>query len=263
MRISCIQMDMLPGKPEENFAHAEALVRETAQREGPDVIVLPETWNAGFAPGQIGPEAADHGGERTKAAFSALAGALRVNIVAGSVMEERGGKLYNTAYVFDRRGQCAASYGKTHLFSPMGEDRHFEKGDHLSRFQLDDVSCAVVICYDVRFPELIRTLALPGLDVLFVVSQWPSVRAEHLDVLTRARAVENQMFVALCNSCGTAYGTKYGGGSAVIDPLGSVLIKAGDTEAVVTANADMAALTDIRSRIPVFSDRRPELYDIR
>jgi predicted amidohydrolase len=255
-------MDMLPAAPEQNFARAEALVRRAAETESPDVIVLPETWNTGFAPGIIGTEHADEDGARTIGTFSALANELGVNIVAGSVANRRGEKLFNTSYVFGRTGECLAVYDKTHLFSPMGEDLYFEKGASLARFSFDGAQCAVIICYDLRFGELARTLALPGLDVLFVVSQWPEQRTAHLNVLAEARAVENQMFVALCNSCGAAFGTKYGGNSALIDPWGKVLARAGGGEAIVSADFDLTELEKIRASIPVFRDRRPDLYEL-
>ena len=109
-------------------------------------------------------------------------------------------------------------------------------------------------------PVTTAVLQLPGLDVLFAVSQWPRVRLEHLSTLIRARAIENQLFVALCNSCAAAGETRYGGHSAIIGPLGETLAEAGGAETVITAEADMTALSDIRARIPVFSDRRPTLY---
>ncbi|HWQ58276.1 MAG TPA: carbon-nitrogen family hydrolase [Clostridia bacterium] len=260
MNVCCVQMDVLPGRPEENFTRAEALIRRAVAAERPDAVVLPETWNTGFAPGKLGPELADEDGARTREVFSALAKELEINIVAGSVANRRGGGLYNTAYVFDRAGACIASYDKTHLFSPMGEDKAFEKGDHLARFMLDGASCALIVCYDLRFPELTRTLALGGLDILFVVSQWPAQRVPQLNILVRARAIENQMFVALCNSCGEAFGTRFGGNSAIIDPWGAALAEAAGEEALVAADIDLAALADIRANIPVFRDRRAELY---
>lgn len=156
-----------------------------------------------------------------------LAKKYKVNIVAGSVSNVRGGKVYNTAFVFDRAGSCIAEYDKTHLFTPMGEDDYYTCGDHLCRFTLDGVKCGIIICYDVRFPELTRSLALQGLDMLFVVSQWPKERIFHLQTLTVARAIENQMFVVCCNSCGTAGKTVYGGHSAIIEPFGKTLVLAG------------------------------------
>lgn len=259
MKVTCLQMDMKLGCPDENFAKAEQMIRQ-AMSEQPDVLVLPETWNTGFFPKENLPSLCDRDGQRVKAEIGALAKEYRVNIVAGSVSNLRDGKVYNTAMVFDRTGQCIASYDKTHLFTPMGEDDYFTPGDHLCRFQLDGVQCGIIICYDVRFPELTRSLTVPGLDVLFVVSQWPKVRTFHLRTLTTARAIENQMFVVCCNSCGTAGETVYGGNSAIIDPWGELLAAAGEQEQKLTAQCALETLTQIRNTIPVFRDRRPALY---
>ena len=121
VKISCIQMNVRAGQPEENFSRAEALLKRAAKRN-PDVILLPELWNTGFAPGKIDPALSDADGARTRALCGALAKEHTVNIVAGSVLTRKGGLLYNTAYVFDRAGACIAEYDKTHLFSPSGED---------------------------------------------------------------------------------------------------------------------------------------------
>ena len=126
-----------------------------------------------------------------------------------------------------RAGACVASYDKIHAFTPMGEHQTFTQGERLCRFTLEGRDCGLIICYDIRFPELTRTLALQGLDLLFVVSQWPDKRSLHLQALSRARAIENQMFLALCNSCGTAGDTRYGGGSALIDPWGETVARRG------------------------------------
>ena len=261
MKVACLQMNMQLGRPDENFAHAAKLV-EQAMADKPDVLVLPETWNTGFFPKEDPHSLCDSDGKRVQAEIGTLAKKFSVNIVAGSVSNVRDGKMYNTAYVFDREGTCLASYDKTHLFTPMGEDNYYEKGDHLATFTLDGVKCGIIICYDVRFPELTRTLTVPGLDMLFVVSQWPKVRTFHLRSLTTARAIENQMFVVCCNSCGTAGETIYGGSSAIIDPWGETLALAGEQEEILTAQCNLEVLQNIRSTIPVFRDRRPELYNL-
>lgn len=260
MRVSCIQMDMAFAAPQENFARAEALVRQAVQQERPDTVVLPETWNTGFFPRENLARYADEDGSQTKTLFSALAKELNVNIVAGSVANRKADGVYNTAFVFDRTGVCVAEYDKTHLFSPMDEDKFFQKGDHLCRFTLDGAQCGILICYDIRFPELTRTLTVEGLDILFLVSQWPRVRLPHLQLLTTARAVENQMFTVCCNSCGTAGETVYGGGSQLVDPWGTILARAEGTEQLLTADLDLGILDGIRNSIHVFRDRRPELY---
>lgn len=261
MKISCVQMDMLLGEADKNFAHAEELVRAAVRAERPDVVVLPETWNTGFFPKELAP-CADQDGERTKSVFSALAKELDVNIVCGSVANRRADGFFNTAYVFDRTGKVVAEYDKTHLFTPSGEHEAFRCGGHTCRFELDGKKCGLIICYDIRFPELVRTLTLEGVDLLFAVAQWPSVRTMHLETLARARAIENQMFLALCNSVGTAGETRCGGHSAVIDPWGEYLARAGDGEEIITGEADFSVIEGIRSSINVFRDRRPELYKI-
>ena len=261
MKLSCVQMNMAFARPEENFRRAEALVRQAAE-EKPDVIVLPETWNTGFFPKERLSELAERDCAQVKRELGGLAAELGVNLVAGSVANARGGRVYNTACVFDRNGELLCAYDKTHLFTPMGEQDFFTPGDHLCRFELDGVPCGILICYDIRFPELTRTMALEGMDLLFVVSQWPAVRDAHLRTLTTARAIENQMFLACCNSCGTAGETVYGGRSVILDPWGKELASAGAQEQILTADCDLSVLHGIRTSINVFRDRRPELYRV-
>lgn len=172
MRLSVIQMDMRLGESAYNFAHAEALLRRAAA-EGADTALLPETWNTGFFPADHLPERSDRGGEAVKALCAPLARELNMNIVAGSVSDRRGGRVYNTAYVFDRQGACLAAYDKTHLFTPMGEHEHYAAGDHLTTFSLDGHKCGLLICYDLRFPELFRTLALQGVELLLLPRSGP------------------------------------------------------------------------------------------
>lgn len=262
MKISAIQMNVKLGMPDENFAQAEALIRRTMQQENPDVVMLPEMWNIGFFPKENLEQLSDQNGERTRREMGALAKELHVNIVAGSVANMKNNGIYNTAFVFDRDGACVAEYDKTHLFTPMGEHEFFQWGDHLSMFELDGVKCGIIICYDARFCELPRTMALKGMDVLFIVSQWPTPRIAHIQLLAQARAVENQMFVAYCNACGVAGETVYAGRSRLVDPWGTILADAGESEEVISAEFDLGIVKGIRESINVFRDRKPELYDV-
>ncbi|MBR2282442.1 MAG: carbon-nitrogen family hydrolase [Spirochaetales bacterium] len=261
MKIACIQMEMVMADPDRNYIHAVKEVREAAAN-GADVAVLPETWNVGFFPREDLADLADRDGCRTREVFGSLARELGINIVAGSVANLRSDGVYNTCLVFNRKGECVAEYDKTHLFSPMEEDLFFRKGDHVSTFMLDGLRCGVIICYDVRFPELTRTMTVGGLDVLFMVSQWPLVRVSHLEALTAARAIENQMFVACCNSAEKSAGTVYGGHSAVIDPWGVRLAQMDAEPGILYATIDPSILDGIRKSINVFADRRPELYKV-
>lgn len=261
MKVTCIQLDMLFCQVEHNYKRAKELIAE-AMKEKPDVIVLPETWTTGFFPKGKIDEMAENDGARLKAEMGALAKEYGVNIVAGSIANQRQGKVYNTAFVFDRTGACIATYDKTHLFSPSKEETFCNPGEHLCRFTLDGVSCGLIICYDIRFPELTRTMAVQGMDMLFVVAQWPSARTFHLRSLCTARAIENQMFLVCCNSCGTAGKIAHGGNSSIIDPWGTTLALAGEEEQLLTADCDFSAIENIRTSINVFADRRPELYNL-
>ena len=260
MKVSIIQMNMRVLERDWNFDHAEELIRRAVQENAPDVVVLPEMWNTAFSAGSDLSQVCDHNLKQVRARFSPLARELNVNIVAGSVSNERGGRIYNSACVIDRHGACVAEYDKTHLFSPMGESDDFAPGNHLATFTLDGVRCGIVICYEVRFPELWRTLALRGAEVIFHPAQWTAERQYHWETLTAARAIENQLFVVSCNACGERDGTLYGGFSRILDPLGAVLVQGGGEEEIVTADLDLSSIAPLRARVPVFHDRRPELY---
>jgi len=257
-----IQMNMVLGRPDENFSRAEDLIRQAALMK-PDVITLPETWNVGFFPKENLKGLADPDCTRTKGTFSALARELGVNIIAGSVANLRAdGKVYNTSCVFDRQGGLVADYDKVHLFSPSGEHEYFQHGNAPCNFELDGVPCSLVICYDIRFPELIRTEMLAGSKVQFVVSQWPEARTLHWDTLNRARAIESQCYLSCTNSVGVAGTIKCGGHSAIYAPMGECLILGGENEQILTAEMDLDAVEKVRSSINVYRDRIPEAYHL-
>lgn len=262
-KISLIQMDVKIGAAEENYAHAKALM-EAAMAEEPDILVLPETLNTGFFPDPMEAlrRAADPEGQRTREVFGQFAKAYGVNIVAGSAAVLENGKVYNRSYVFDRSGMVAASYDKVHGFSPMGETSYFCGGDHPVHFQLDGIDCSMAICYDIRFPEWIRTAALQGIDLFFLPAAWPLVRKEHWVTLAKARAIENQMYFCAVNECGMAGQTKFGGNSLLLSPWGEEICHLGESEEIRTGEIDLDVIRGIREGINVFRDRRPELYHV-
>lgn len=259
MKISCIQMDMRPGEPDYNFRHAEQLIRAAAEAH-PDVIVLPETWNTGFFPKEELRALCDHSGQRTRRVISGLAKELGINIVAGSVADLRDGSVFNTALVFDRMGKELYHYDKIHLFSPSGENEYFHPGESCGVFSLDGIPCGLIICYDLRFPELSRTICAKGAKILFVVSQWPKARVTHLHALAKARAIENQIGLVVTNSCAEAYNTQNAGRSQIIDALGNVIADAGEKEGILSAELSLNDIMDVQNTIPVWKDRRAELY---
>ena len=192
-----------------------------------------------------------------------LAGLAREHGLAfagGSVLAAEGGKVFNRAQVIDHEERYVAFYDKVHLFRLMDEDKYLAPGTSASLFELGCMPCASVICYDIRFCELPRKLAVQGAEVLFVSAEWPSPRVEHWRTLLRARAIENQLYVVACNRCGVTGNTEFAGRSAIIAPDGSVLTEAGTGEEIIWADIEPEAVRRVRSTIPVFADRVPELY---
>ena len=260
-RVSLIQMDVTFGNPEENFKRIVELMAK-AMAEKPDILVLPETLNVGFFPKEGLSELADVDGKKTKKVFEAFARDNNVNIVAGSVANKKGDDIYNTLYVFNREGNIVCEYDKVHGFTPAEEHNYFKGGNKVINFELDGIKCSGVICYDVRFPELIRTAALRGVDLLFIPAQWPLVRKLHWVTLVTARAIENQMFVCAVNACGYAGATKYGGNSLLVNPWGEEICHLGTEEEIQTGEIDMDIIQGIREFINIFRDRKPEYYKL-
>ncbi|MEX6494412.1 carbon-nitrogen family hydrolase [Fusobacterium animalis] len=257
MKISIVQMAVKYKNIEENYLKFKKLIDKTKG----DVIVFPETWTTGFFPKENLQKYADINGKRLKEFVSKICKEKNTNIVAGSIINKiKDNEIFNTSLIFNREGKNIASYSKTHLFSPMYEDKYFKKGNEIVTFLIDGVLCGIIICYDIRFLELTRILSLKGIEILFVVAQWPIERIEHWKLLNRVRAIENQIFVVGVNACGMAENIKFGGNSIIIDPWGKILCQLGENEDVLTVDLNLDELKEIREKINIYRDRRPELY---
>ncbi len=258
MKISVLQMHICPGDLHANLATLHRLM-EKAMREEPDVLLLPELWNIGFYPKPLSGYAESESASRQ--CLADLSRQYRVNLAGGTIVSSQDGKFYNTCLVFDRAGNLVAQYSKTHLFSPMEEDKDFTPGNGTVSFSLDGIPCSVIVCYDLRFPELTRKLALNGIAVLLLPAEWPITRLLHWQTLLKARAIENQIFLAAANGAGSfPDGTRLAGYSAIIDPWGGILAEAGQEEAILHAVIQPSIRQDIKENMNVFADRRPELY---
>lgn len=257
MKIGCIQMDVRFGKVEENFESAENLIRK-AKDQGAEIAVLPELWNTGFALDKL-EDIADEEGIRSKEFLQGLARELGIHIVGGSVATKRDGQLYNTMYTVNREGELVSEYNKVHLFKVVGEHHYITAGDQMNRFVLDDLEAAGVICYDIRFPEWLRSHALAGAKVLFIPAQWPTPRIDHWKTLLQARAIENQCFIVAINRI-SRKPENFNGQSMIIEPWGEVLWTGAEDEELAVIDVDFSKVDEVRTRIPVYADRRPELY---
>ena len=258
MRLALIQMKVDYGKPENNLRRVIAKIEEAVQ-ESPDILVLPEMWNTGFALKNLA-DTADRAGVPGALAVGELAAKHKVNIVGGSVADLRKQKIYNTSYIYNRDGVGIASYSKIHLFGLMDEGRYISPGTSRAEFSLEGIKCGIIICYDLRFPELSRALALDGIKILFVPAQWPQPRMHPWRTLLQARAIENQFFVVGVNCVGKEGSTEFFGRSMVVNPRGEVVAEGSEEDEIIYADIDMDEVDSTRRHMSCFSDRVPEAY---
>jgi predicted amidohydrolase len=222
------------------------------------VVVLPELWTIGaFATDLVLPAAEPLDGPLCRE-LARVAAETNTWLFAGSV-PERGsnGECYNTQVVFSATGQLAASYRKIHLFGfNGGETTVMTHGDELVVVESPLGPTGLATCYDLRFPEMFRGLVARGAQAFVMPAGWPERRANHWQVLARARAMENQTYVLAANLAGTHAGVPMAGLSAVLDPQGEVLVEAGDDEETLSVEIDLERVTAWRGAFPVLTDRR-------
>lgn len=260
LHVAILQIDITYGNPAENQKHIERQMKKLESLEQVDVVVMPELWNTGYDLTRLD-EIADPSGEESQSFLSRLAHQYGVNIVGGSIAKKENGKNTNTLYVFDKEGHLKKEYSKVHLFKLMDEHLYLHAGENKSHFELNGYPSAAFICYDIRFPEWMRTHTTSESEVLFVVAQWPTPRIDHWKSLLISRAIENQSFIVACNRIGSDPKNSFGGHSVIISPWGDIISEADDTEMVLTGELDMSIVEGIRKQIPIFQDRRTDLYE--
>ena len=254
MRIVSIQMEVGDRDKAENLARAQALIRRS---EGADLILLPEIWNVGyFSFDRYAAEAEPLEGE-TVAHLRAAARAANAYLFGGSFVERGPRGLHNTSVLIDPTGELLGAYRKLHLFGYTSDEaKLLTPGEEVVTIKAPFGTVGISTCYDLRFPELYRRQALAGAQLFLVASGWPYPRLEGWQILNRARAIENQCFLASSNCVGVNRGRQFCGHSMIVDPWGTVLAGGGDEEGLVAAEVDLAAVEEARRRFPAFTDRR-------
>jgi predicted amidohydrolase len=267
MRAAAVQLNSTDDK-ERNLEAAERLVRDAA-RDGAELIALPEKWNL-LGPGEALRTGAEDLDGPTLSAVRSWARELGVHLVAGSISErvaERD-KLSNTSVLVGPDGEVEAAYRKIHMFDvdvggvAYRESEHEEPGTEIVVAHAADVPSGLTVCYDLRFPELYRILAVRGARVITVPAAFTlHTGKDHWEPLLRARAIENQAFVLAPNQIGEAppHYNSYGR-SMIIDPWGVPLATAPDEQCFVAADLDFALQDRIRESLPSLANRRPESY---
>jgi predicted amidohydrolase len=269
VRVAAVQLNS-NGDKARNVAAAERLVRAAAA-DGAELVALPEKWNLLGSGEEIaaGAEALD--GPSLGAARS-WARELGIHLLAGSIAEhgdeETSDMAFNTSVLIGPDGADLAVYRKIHLFDVEAggveyrESDHEQPGDEIVSASVDGLELGLTICYDLRFPELYRILAVRGARLIAVPSAFTAATGrDHWQVLLRARAIENQVFVIAPNQVGEAP-PRYDsyGHSAIVDPWGTVLVSAPDEECFVAAELDLTAQERTREQLPSLANRRPHAY---
>ena len=259
LTIALAQMNVLTGRPEDNLARARDFAVQ-AREANADLLLLPELWLHGYDLERAKKWAALLG-EEGFAHMAALAREFDLYL-AGSLLERHAGGVSNTAVLYAPDGTLLGSYRKIHLFRLMQEHHYLVPGDHATLCPTPWGPMGLAICYDMRFPELFRTMALAGAVLFLVPAQWPVRRLEAWLLLARARAVENELIVAACNRVGDDGQATFPGRSCVVDPWGHALVEGDAQERPLVAQADLREIHKARRYLTVYEDRCPEAYRV-
>lgn len=259
MRIAIVQMSVQPGAKAENFAKVEKMVAHTIQTYGNvDLFVLPELWSTGYALAELSHLASSEGEEEADF-LGVLAARYHTWFAGGSVAAKTTEGIVNRAQIIDRQGQLRACYDKIHLVPMLDEHKYLSAGNAHCVLNIEGITFGFAICYDIRFCELLRKLALEGSEALIVSAEWPLVRLNHWQTLLKARAIENQLYVMASNNI-SLEGTLFAGHSVCHGPDGATLCSFEFEEGVKICDIDKQLVHTLRERIPVFQDRRPDMY---
>jgi predicted amidohydrolase len=271
VRAAAVQLNSQEDK-QRNLESVDRLTRAAAA-DGADFVLLPEKWTALGEPDDYrrAAETLDAGGPAIDWARS-TARELGIDLVAGSISERREGhdKLGNTSIHFGPDGEIKAVYRKIHMFDVIVGGLEYREseaeapGDEIVLSETrDGVPFGMTVCYDLRFPELYRILAIRGARILLVPAAFTKITGQaHWEILLRARAIENQAFVIAADQVGSHPPDKESfGSSMIVDPWGEVLARAPDEETFVAADLDLARQDDVRDKLPSLANRMPATYD--
>ncbi|WP_407355601.1 nitrilase-related carbon-nitrogen hydrolase [Methanolobus sp. WCC5] len=261
INVACIQMDVIDCNKAANISKALAMAGDAVSK-GAELLVFPEVFSTGFCYGNMERSAESLKGDTLAkmSDFSKKHGCILVFSIIEKNMSSD--SAYYNLGVCMEDGEVVGTYRKTHPFKK--EKQYFSPGDAIYPIMLKrrDLTIGLQICYEIRFPEVARKLALQGSDILVTIAEFPAPRQNIWRSLAMARAIENQIPHVACNRVGNCSdpSSSFFGGSLIIDALGVVEAEAGDKEVVLIHSVQMEKTSDIRESIPVFKDRRPDIY---
>ena len=248
---------------------AERMVREAA-RNGANVVVLPEMYNCPYSKKYFKPFADAENGESLEQ-MSAWAKENGVILVGGTIPEKDGDKLYNTCFVFDETGKVIAHHRKMHLFDVdieggirFKESNHFAAGNEITTFDTKYGKMGVLVCFDMRFPELVRAMARRGAEGVFCPAQFNMTTGpKHWELTIRARAMDNEIFYVGASAARyEGFHYECWGHSTVADPFGQVIATCDETEQILYADIDLNMVDKVRRELPTFLHLRDDIYKV-
>lgn len=269
MKIALIQMKVQDQKSL-NLKKAKKHIKEAA-RNGAELVILPEMFNTPYNNSYFEKFAEEYPGESTDV-LKNLAKELNLVIVGGSIPERECEHIYNTSYVFSKKGDLIAKHRKIHLFdidveggAKFKESDTLTAGEDLTTFQVGDMKFGLIVCYDIRFPDLSMNLALKGVDAIIVPAAFNMTTGPaHWHLSARARALDNQVYTLLCSqsrnedSSYRAYGH-----SLVASPWGNIQDELQIEEGILYSNLDKDYITKVRGELPLLKHRRPNIYEMK
>ncbi len=257
MRLIGCQLNLIWENKLANYAEADRLLKRHAIAPG-SLVALPEMFASGFTMNVAAAQEATP--SLTERFLSEKARQYGAFFMGGLVSAGPGKKGWNEAVVFDPTGTLIARYKKIHPFALGKEAEHYAAGHQIATFDWHGFKAAPFICYDLRFPEIFRLAARSGVHLFIVIANWPIMRIQHWVTLLQARAIENQAYVLGVNRTGTDPKLTYSGRSIIVDPHGEILADAGETEAIISADASLEAVNEWRSQFPALRDMHDEFF---
>ncbi len=267
-RIGLCQMKVVDDK-KLNLDKAKEMI-DRAAKEGAEMIILPEMFNCPYDTNKFKAYAESRGNSKSLKVVSNAAKNHGVYLIAGSIPELLDGKIYNSCFIFDKKGQILDVHRKMHLFDVDIPDIEFKEsetitaGNRLTVVATDPIKIGVAICYDMRFPELFRLMALKNADLMVVPGAFNMTTGPaHWKTTVRARAIDNQTYVAAVSPASNKYLSYVAYGHSIIaDPWGKVIGEAGYGEEIIYATIDIRYLKNVREELPLMKNRRTDIYEL-
>jgi omega-amidase len=260
MKIYCCQFDIQWENKKANFAKVRSML-EANRPEPESLVLLPEMFAAGFSM-NIG-AVAEPAGAETEQFLSRAARDFNIFIMGGVIGTADACRGRNEAVVFSPKSELLLRYCKVQPFSLGGESENYQAGEKVVVSAWRGFNVAPFICYDLRFPELFRAAVRDGANLITVIANWPVARIDHWVALLRARAIENQAYVAGVNRCGTDPKLTYTGHSMIVHPSGRILAEAGEKETLMHAEIDPQEVASYRAELPFLKDMRKTYETLR